>query len=91
MVLYMLGNNNGAYGMELALKDPEAIMVLIQDATFLPLKYTRQLGETPKKIVAVHEHVERRGLLGRIPEYIRLIRSDELFDLMTQYNVVCFT
>ncbi|OGL42014.1 MAG: hypothetical protein A2161_12435 [Candidatus Schekmanbacteria bacterium RBG_13_48_7] len=89
MVVYLLGSEKGEYGLELALKDPDSLIVLIQDATFLPFKKQDAFGKS-SRLLALHEHVEKRGLLGRIPESIRLIHFEEFVDLIISNKAINF-
>jgi sulfur relay protein TusB/DsrH len=89
MALYLLGTENGEFGMKLASEDPDATVVLIQDATFLALNGLEKFHDTTR-VTALYEDADQRGLIGRLPETIRLIQYEELLELVIQENVVCF-
>ena len=89
MALYILGSNNGVTGLKLAMEDPDASIVLLQDATYMALNNIEQFDDLTR-IMAIYEDTEKRGLLGRIPETIRLLQHDEFLELIMQEHVLCF-
>ena len=90
MSLYLISNRHNRCGLEMALKDPCASIILMYDATFLPLQLSELTTESVK-IYAVHEHAEKRGLLGRIPETVKLIHFEEFIDIIAENKPICFT
>ena len=90
MTLYLISNSHNSCGLDIALKDPDASIVLMHDATFLIMKVS-ELAKESSKICAIHEHAEKCGLLGRIPETIKLVHFEELIDMIAQNKPVCFT
>ncbi len=74
-----------AVGLAYAASDPEARVVLLQDAVYLACKDGMQ-----GKIYVVRDDVTRRGLTGSIPAGVESIGYDRLVELMEKERVLCF-
>ncbi len=85
--LYLIDRPFGVNGLNLALRDPEAVVVLIQDGVYLDPRAVLQAGRT---VVAVKNDVVKRGLQSRIAEAVRRIEYGEVVDLIVAHKVVNF-
>jgi tRNA 2-thiouridine synthesizing protein B len=72
-------------GLSYAANDPEARVVLVQDAVYLA-----HGGGLKGLVYAIAEDVSRRGLSGSIDSGVGLIGYDELVKMMEAERVVCF-
>ena len=85
--LYLIDRPFGENGLNLALGDPEAIVVLVQDGVYLDPTPVLQAGRT---VVAVKNDMAKRGLETRVAGAIRRIEYGELVDLILADKVVNF-
>lgn len=82
MALYLIGLPFAKTGLELAKKDSEAKVVLIEDGVYADAS---GIGE----VYAVKEDVEKRGVASRLSG-AKVIDYDELVDLIVANKVVNF-
>jgi sulfur relay protein TusB/DsrH len=85
--LYLVDLPFGRNGLELAKADPGAQVVLIQDGVYLD---TREIAQAGATVYAVERDVARRGLGGRLAEYVEVIDYGRLVDLILEHKVVNF-
>ena len=85
-MLYLLGDKMlGVVGLEYAQMDADAIVVLIKDGVYLDTQAVQD-----KKIYAMDEDVERRGMKGRLKDKAEIIGYDRLVDLILENKVANF-
>ncbi len=85
-MLYLLGDKMlGGVGLQYAQMDPDAIVVLIKDGIYLDTQAVQD-----KKIYAIDEDVERRGMKGRLRDKAEIIGYDRLVDLIVENKVANF-
>ncbi|MDO8735599.1 MAG: DsrH/TusB family sulfur metabolism protein [Thermoleophilia bacterium] len=82
MALYLIDLPFAKVGLDVAKRDSEAKVVLIQDGVFADAS---GLGE----VYALKEDVEKRGVASRLGN-ARIIDYDELVDLIVANKVVNF-
>ncbi len=85
--LYLVDQPYGGNGVNLAVQDSDAVVVLIQDGVYLDVSGLSGAGRT---VYAVKRDVERRGLESRVPSTVKRIGFDELVDLIEANKVVNF-
>ena len=85
--LYLIDRPFGGNGLNLALGDAGAIVVLIQDGVYLDPTPILQAGRT---VVAVKDDVAKRGLESRVAPAVRCIEYGEVVDLILAHKVVNF-
>lgn len=85
MALYLVDKHQGPEALAIAALDPEAQVVLIQDGVYLDTKPVAD-----KTVYAVAEDAKRRGLVGELPSYVKLIDYGEVIDLVVANQVVNF-
>ncbi len=85
--LYLVDKPFGENGLNLAVRDTTGTVVLIQDGVYLD---TRPLRAAGLDVCAVRRDVERRGLTGRLPDFVRVIDYRQLVDLIVSNKVVNF-
>lgn len=85
-MLYLLGDKMlGVVGLQYAQMDADAIVVLIKDGIYLDTQAVQD-----KKIYAIDEDVERRGMKGRLKDKAEIIGYDRLVDLILENKVANF-
>jgi sulfur relay protein TusB/DsrH len=85
--LYLLDKPFGENGLKLAIRDEAAAIVLIQDGVYMN---AGSLHEAGLNVYAVKGDAEKRGLLNRLPEFVRLIDYGQLVDLIVENKVINF-
>ena len=85
MAVYLIDRPQGEEALALAALDADAHVVLIQDGVYLD---TKPVADKP--VYAVAEDARRRGLVGRLPSYVKLIDYGEVIDLVVANKVVNF-
>jgi sulfur relay protein TusB/DsrH len=85
--LYLLDRPLGESGIDLALEDQAAKVVLIQDGVYLD---SGRLHAAGVEVYAVGSDVERRGQAFRLPGFVRVIDYGQLVDLIAAHKVVNF-
>ena len=85
--VYLVDRPSGQNGLDLALVDGEAKVVLVQDGVYLDVASLHVAGA---EIYAVERDVEKRGLRHRLPGYINVINYGRLVDLVVENRVVNF-
>lgn len=85
--LYLVDLPFGRNGLELARADPGARVVLIQDGVYLDASEAARAGAT---VYAVERDVARRGLSGRLPDFVEVIDYGQLVDLIVEHKVINF-
>lgn len=86
--LYLIDKRFGQNGLNVAAgDDDDAQVVLIQDGVYLD---TASLATDGKKIYAVKQDVEKRGLQERISPATQLVDYGELVDLLLSNKVINF-
>ncbi|MBI2955039.1 MAG: sulfurtransferase complex subunit TusB [Chloroflexi bacterium] len=85
--LYLIGSPAGRNGLELAKKDGEAAVLLIQDGVYLDAS---AIAETGKKVYALRKDAEKRGLTNRFSGSVELIDYGKLVDLIFAHKVINF-
>jgi len=85
--LYLIDRPFGGNGLNLALGDAGAIVVLIQDGVYLDPTPILQAGRT---VVAVKDDVAKRGLENRVAPAVRRIEYGEVVDLILAHKVINF-
>lgn len=85
MAVYLVDRPQGEEALSIAALDPDAQIVLIQDGVYLD---TKAVAERP--VYAVAEDAKRRGLVGRLPTYVKLIDYGEVIDLVVANKVINF-
>lgn len=86
MALYLLDKLFGQNGIALASQDPDAKIVLIQDGVCLELEALKGKAE----VFAIKDDVDKRGLSGKLPEWVKLIGYSEAIDLIAANKVINF-
>ncbi len=85
MTIYLMDEPYADVGLAYAADDPDARVVLVQDAVYLAR------GDVLKgRIYALADDVSRRGLKGTIDSGVGLIGYDELVRMMEAERVLCF-
>jgi tRNA 2-thiouridine synthesizing protein B len=93
--LYLISKEYGENGLNLAQHDKEAIVVLLQDGVYISPK----LYPSKAKIYAIKQDLEKRGLKGKVSEYMvtgmlpkRVEHIDyyQLVDLIVENKVINF-
>ncbi len=82
MALYLIGLPFAKTGLELAKRDSDAKVVLIEDGVYAD-------GSGFGEVYAVKEDVEKRGVASRVAG-AKVIDYDELVDLIVDNKVVNF-
>jgi sulfur relay protein TusB/DsrH len=85
--LYLIDRPIGENGINLALEDAEALAVLIQDGVYLDV---RSLLKHDRRVFALRDDVDKRGLSGRLMKRVELISYGELVDLIVAHKVINF-
>lgn len=85
--VYLVDRPFGQNGLNLALIDREAKVVLIQDGVYLDVASLHAAGTT---IYAIERDVEKRGLWDRLPGYVSVIGYGRLVDLIVGNRVANF-
>lgn len=85
--LYLIDRPFGENGMNLALGDPEALAVLIQDGVYLDVSSLLKHG---RRVFALQDDVEKRGLGERLTKGVGRISYGELVDLIVAHKVINF-
>jgi len=85
--LYLIDRPFGENGLNLALGDPDAIVVLVQNGVYLDPTPVLKAGRT---VVAVKDDMEKRGLGARVADTVRRIEYGELVDLILAHKVINF-
>jgi len=85
LTLYLMDEPFAAVGLAYAANDPEARVVLLQDAVYLACKDGLQ-----GKVYVVKEDVMRRGLTSSIRAGVETIGYNGLVELMEKERVLCF-
>ena len=85
MTVYLVDEPFLEVAASYASRDPEAKVVLIQDAVYSPPG-----SDVPFQVFAVLQDVERRGVRTRMPPTVQLIGYDELVRMMEDEKVVNF-
>jgi sulfur relay protein TusB/DsrH len=85
MAVYLIDKPQGEEALALAALDPEASVVLVQDGVYLDTK-----SVADKTVFAVADDVKKRGLVGRLPTYVKLIDYGEVIDLVVANKVINF-
>ncbi len=82
MALYLIDLPFAQVGLDVAKRDGEAKIVLIQDSVYLDTAGF-------ENVYAVKEDVEKRGVAARLRN-VRVIDYDDLVDLIVENKVVNF-
>jgi tRNA 2-thiouridine synthesizing protein B len=85
MTIYLMDEPYADVGLSYAANDPEARVVLVQDAVYLA-----RGGGLKGRVYAIADDVSRRGIGGSIDSGVGLIGYDELVKMMEAERVVCF-
>lgn len=85
--LYLVDKPFGENGLNLALMDRGAKVMLIQDGVYLD---GGPLHEAGVEVYAIQRDVERRGLRVRLPRFMQMIDYPELVDLIVENKVINF-
>ncbi len=85
--LYLVDAPFGRNGLALAASDDGARVVLIQDGVYLDVGEAARAGA---RVFAVANDVVKRGLNGRLPDYVELIDYGRLVDLIVEHKVLNF-
>jgi tRNA 2-thiouridine synthesizing protein B len=85
--LYLIDRPFGENGLNLALGDPGATVVLLQDGVYLDPTPALQAS---LPVLAVQDDVAKRGLEDRVAAGVRRIDYGELVDLIVDHKVVNF-
>ena len=83
--LYLIDRPFGENGLNLALGDSEAVVVLVQDGVYFDPTPVLRAGRT---VVAVQDDLAKRGLEARVPDTVRRITYGEFVDLILAHKVV---
>ena len=86
--LYLLDKPYGENGLALAEIDKDAKVALLQDGVYLN---TIAVNKNGAAVYAIKSDVEKRGLTGKLPGYVKVIDYGELVDLIVDNKVVNFT
>lgn len=86
MALYILDKELGANGIALAGQDTGAKVMLIQDGVYLDLGPL----EGKSEVFAIKDDVDKRGLSGKLPQWVKLIGYGEAIDLIVAQKVINF-
>lgn len=84
MALYLCDKPFGENGFKIAQYDEEAKIVLIKDGVYLNTDMVKE-----KKIYALKDDVEKRGLKSRMKD-VELIDYPQLVDLIEENKVMNF-
>lgn len=84
MALYLINGRLGKTGLEIAKKDQEAKIVMIQDGVYIDTSFTGI-----KEIFYLEEDVKKRGLEEKIGSE-KLISYDQLIDFIVNDKVYNF-
>ncbi len=84
--VYLIDQPAGGAALDLATRDGDAIVVLIQDGVYLDVSGLRKAG---RPLYAVKRDVEKRGLGSRL-DGVKAIGFDGLVDLIMANKVVNF-
>lgn len=85
--LYLINKTYGENGLRMARLDDKAQVVLLQDGVYVDV---RRFVGSKKKVYAVRDDVEKRGLMERVPEDVELIDYAQLVDLIVDNKVINF-
>lgn len=85
--LYLIDRPFGENGVNLALGDTEALAVLIQDGVYLDVA---SLLKHDRRVFALRDDVDKRGLGERMTKGVELISYGELVDLIVAHKVINF-
>ncbi|MFQ5803287.1 MAG: DsrH/TusB family sulfur metabolism protein [Candidatus Methylomirabilales bacterium] len=85
--LYLIDRPFGENGVNLALRDAEALAVLIQDGVYLDVA---SLLTHDRRVLALRDDVDKRGLDERMANGVELISYSELVDLIVTHKVINF-
>jgi sulfur relay protein TusB/DsrH len=85
-MLYLIDEPYGKNGMNLAQKDKNAVLVLIQNGVYIDTEGVRE----NIKIYAIRADVEKRGLSQKIGSRVELIDYDKLVDLIVENKIANF-
>jgi len=85
--LYLIDQPFGENGVNLALGDSEASAVLIQDGVYLNVA---SLLEQGRRVFALRDDVDKRGLGARVAGGVQLIGYKELVHLIVSHKVINF-
>lgn len=85
MAVYLIDQQQGPEALSIAALDDDAHVVLIQDGVYLDTKPVAD-----KAVYAVAEDVKKRGLVGRLPKYVKIIDYGEVIDLVVANKTVNF-
>lgn len=84
--LYLVDKPFGSNGLQLAVKDDNAIVVLIQDGVYLdPAPILAQ----EKQVFALKQDLTKRGL-GNSLSNVKAIDYGDLVDLIVEHKVINF-
>ena len=83
--LYLVDKPFGGHGLNLAIKDKAAKVVLIQDGVYLDISALHAAGAE-----IYRRDVERRGLGERLPKFVTVMDYAQLIDLIVANKVVNF-
>ena len=86
--LYLVDKPYGENGLALAELDKDAKVALIQDGIYLD---TSSVSKNGGAVYAIKTDVEKRGLSGKLPGYVKVIDYGDLVDLIVGNKVVNFT
>lgn len=85
MTIYLVDEQFAGVGLAYAEDDPEAKIVLLQDAVNLA-----RPGKLKGRVYALAEDVERRGLAKLIDPSVETIGYGRLVEMMETEPVLCF-
>lgn len=85
MAVYLIDQQQGPEALSIASLDAEAKVILIQDGVYLDTK-----SVADKAVYAVAEDVKKRGLVDRLPKYVKIIDYGEVIDLVVANKTVNF-
>jgi sulfur relay protein TusB/DsrH len=85
MSLYLIDRRNGDLGLDLAQKDENSKIVLIQDGVYLNVNPVKGI----KEVFYVKNDLVKRGI-EKLPEGAVVVDYDELIGMMESENVINF-
>lgn len=92
-VLYFITSEDIS-GVQLAMEHPdedEVTILLLQNAVYFANKSNQAVAQAlnqHKKVVACEEHVQLRGLSNHISDQIKLVKSDDVVDLIFENDSI---
>jgi tRNA 2-thiouridine synthesizing protein B len=84
LTVYLIDEPFADVGLSYASDDPNASVVLVQDAVYLAR------GDLEGKVYVLSDDITRRGLAHSISSAVHVIDYPTLVDMMAKERVLCF-